>query len=139
MKKIMMLVVLSALGVMLFASVATAQDQYDCSDFDTQEQAQSFWVPSDPDGLDEDSDGVACETLPASPDESGPLSDGGPTATASASPNTSPSPSATPVASQYDQYGQYDVPLPDTGGPPLALLAGVLLVSGGLVARRLFR
>ena len=137
MKKLMMLVSLSALGVMLFASAALAQDRYDCSDFDTQEQAQSFFEPGDPDGLDSDSDNVACEELPAAPDESGPLSDGGPTATPA--PSVTPSSSATPAASQYDQYGQYDVPLPDTGGPPLALIGGVLLVSGGLVARRLFR
>ena len=38
-------------------------DPYDCSDFDSQEVAQQVLEddPSDPSGLDEDGDGVACE------------------------------------------------------------------------------
>jgi hypothetical protein len=38
----------------------------DCSDFDTQEEAQAFFemYPGDPYGLDSDGDGVACESLP---------------------------------------------------------------------------
>ena len=38
-------------------------DPYDCSDFDSQEVAQQVLEddPSDPSGLDEDDDGVACE------------------------------------------------------------------------------
>lgn len=38
----------------------------DCSDFVSQEQAQAFFEkskPGDRHGLDEDGDGVACETL----------------------------------------------------------------------------
>lgn len=37
-----------------------------CSDFDTQEEAQAFFemYPGDPYGLDSDGDGVACESLP---------------------------------------------------------------------------
>lgn len=37
----------------------------DCSDFATQEEAQEHLDPGDPDGLDADSDGIACETLPS--------------------------------------------------------------------------
>ncbi|GAA5109543.1 excalibur calcium-binding domain-containing protein [Haloechinothrix salitolerans] len=42
-------------------------DQYDCSDFATQEEAQAEYEkdPSDPSNLDGDNDGVACESLPA--------------------------------------------------------------------------
>jgi micrococcal nuclease len=60
----------------------------DCSDFASQTEAQEVLEddPSDPNGLDGDSDGVACETLP-----------GGVSASPSASP--SPSPSASPSAS----------------------------------------
>ena len=45
---------------------AGAQDDLDCPDFATQEEAQTVYDqdPSDPNGLDEDGDGVACESLP---------------------------------------------------------------------------
>jgi endonuclease YncB( thermonuclease family) len=55
------------------ASPASAQDR-DCSDFDTQAEAQDFFEqagPGDPHGLDGDDDGVACETNDC------PCSDGG--------------------------------------------------------------
>jgi Excalibur calcium-binding domain len=47
------------------AGVAQAQD-VNCSDFSTQAQAQAVYDqdPSDPNGLDRDNDGVACESLP---------------------------------------------------------------------------
>jgi Excalibur calcium-binding domain len=46
-----------------------ARADVDCSDFSTQAQAQSFFLnhggpSSDPDGLDADHDGKACESLP---------------------------------------------------------------------------
>lgn len=42
-----------------------ASDPYDCSDFDSQEQAQQVLEQdsSDPSGLDSDDDGTACESL----------------------------------------------------------------------------
>jgi micrococcal nuclease len=42
-----------------------ASDPYDCSDFDSQEQAQQALenTPGDPSGLDSDEDGEACESL----------------------------------------------------------------------------
>ncbi|MCA1739889.1 MAG: thermonuclease family protein [Actinobacteria bacterium] len=45
---------------------SSSSDDLDCSDFGTQEQAQQVLSadPSDPNDLDEDSDGEACETLP---------------------------------------------------------------------------
>jgi len=56
----------------------------DCSDFDSQVEAQEALEddPSDPNGLDGDSDGVACETLPGGTSAS-------PSATSSASPSAS--------------------------------------------------
>jgi hypothetical protein len=54
----------------LFASGEHARAvDYDCSDFATQAQAQSFFLShggpsSDPYGLDADHDGIACESLP---------------------------------------------------------------------------
>jgi len=47
-------------------SAASHSGDRDCSDFQYQEDAQAHLNahPSDPDGLDADDDGVACETLP---------------------------------------------------------------------------
>jgi hypothetical protein len=44
-------------------TVAPARD-YDCDDFESQEEAQLYLVPGDPYRLDEDGNGLACETLP---------------------------------------------------------------------------
>lgn len=44
-------------------SAAQALD-YDCEDFETQEEAQFYLATGDPYGLDEDGNGLACETLP---------------------------------------------------------------------------
>ncbi|MHC3469914.1 excalibur calcium-binding domain-containing protein [Streptomyces sp. 7R007] len=48
------------------AVAAHAQTDVDCSDFTFQEDAQAVYNrdPSDPNRLDEDNDGVACEWLP---------------------------------------------------------------------------
>ncbi len=61
-----------AVGAMLAWAVygvapAGAQDDLDCSDFATQEDAQAVYDrdPSDPNGLDEDGDSIACESLPS--------------------------------------------------------------------------
>ena len=44
----------------------SSSDPYDCSDFDSQEQAQQVLenTPGDPSGLDGDGNGQACESLP---------------------------------------------------------------------------
>ena len=44
-------------------SAAPARD-YDCDDFESQAEARLYLAPGDPYGLDEDGNGVACETLP---------------------------------------------------------------------------
>ena len=44
-------------------SAAPVRD-YDCDDFESQEEAQLYLVPGDPYRLDEDGNGLACETLP---------------------------------------------------------------------------
>jgi endonuclease YncB( thermonuclease family) len=56
-------------GLLLLATGGTAHAaDRDCSDFDTQAQAQSFFLNNDPDNdphrLDADGDRIACETLP---------------------------------------------------------------------------
>jgi hypothetical protein len=45
------------------ATRSPARD-YDCDDFESQEEAQLYLAPGDPYGLDEDGNGVACEILP---------------------------------------------------------------------------
>jgi hypothetical protein len=56
--------VLAALGVLAVLPSAALAD-YNCDDFATQEEAQEHLLPGDPDGLDADSDGIACEDLPS--------------------------------------------------------------------------
>jgi Excalibur calcium-binding domain len=60
---LMFLVILAA----CFAHKAAAQDVFNCSDFATQEEAQAELdrAPSDPNNLDADNDGIACENLPS--------------------------------------------------------------------------
>jgi hypothetical protein len=50
----------------LLAGGAFAQDQYDCKDFSSQKEAQAELDrdPSDPNHLDADNDGMACDTYP---------------------------------------------------------------------------
>lgn len=43
---------------------AAPDRDYDCTDFETQEEAQLYLAPGDPYRLDEDNNGLACETLP---------------------------------------------------------------------------
>jgi hypothetical protein len=61
-------VVIVVCGHRAFASA----NIYNCSDFSTQEQAQAVYNsdPSDPNDLDGDNDGVACESLPSGADSS---------------------------------------------------------------------
>ena len=58
--------VLVGLVALIAPAVANAQD-YDCSSFTYQQDAQAFLLPGDPYGLDADGDGVACESLPPRP------------------------------------------------------------------------
>jgi hypothetical protein len=48
------------------AALAAGADVHDCGDFEYQEDAQDVYDadPSDPNRLDADDDGLACETLP---------------------------------------------------------------------------
>jgi excalibur calcium-binding domain-containing protein len=57
--------VLFAAALSLGTGSASAAD-LDCSNFATQGEAQAVYNadPSDPNGLDRDKDGIACETLP---------------------------------------------------------------------------
>lgn len=64
MRRLLYLMALSMLVVAMTSNAATAQDDLNCDDFDSQAEAQQTLRqdPSDPNGLDAESDGVACET-----------------------------------------------------------------------------
>lgn len=53
-------------GTVLLGAPASAQGDLDCADFATQAEAQTTFMAdtSDPNGLDRDDDGIACESLP---------------------------------------------------------------------------
>jgi hypothetical protein len=53
------------IGVGATGLALAQEDLYDCTDFNTQEQAQEQLQTGDPWGIDEDSDGIACEELPS--------------------------------------------------------------------------
>jgi hypothetical protein len=129
-------VAFSALAL-LMAGGAGAQetaDQFDCEDFQYQEDAQAVYDqdPSDPHGLDgpigEASDGeagVACEELPHRPGSGQQAED--------------------PASPGRRQYGEDEIiaksipkrrKLSDTGGAPLILPAGALLLGAGLLLGR---
>ncbi|WP_273845356.1 thermonuclease family protein [Rubrobacter calidifluminis] len=46
------------------AAPPTGKSDYDCSDFQTQAEAQRYLLPGDPYHLDADGDGIACDSLP---------------------------------------------------------------------------
>ena len=53
-----------AFAAIVVGSTASAQDVYNCGDFDSQAEAQAFFDldPGDEHGLDGDGDGIACES-----------------------------------------------------------------------------
>lgn len=82
MKLVILLSALVAALLALSAMPATAAaEDYDCSDFNNQAEAQEQLLPGDPYGLDGDNDGIACEDLPCPcsyEEGSGGGGDGGP-------------------------------------------------------------
>lgn len=111
----------------------------DCADFATQAEAQAEYDadPSDPNGLDADADGVACEELTGVDDSSISAS---PEADDDASPTASPesddegSATASATASAESE-------LPETGGvaPALTIVPLALLLGAGLLSLRMVR
>ena len=100
-----------------------ADGTYNCSDFDDQGQAQEFFLRaggpgSDPNGLDKNKNGIACESLPtAQPPQT-------------AQPQQQPQqPAASATAAT----------LPQTGGISPLLPVGGLLVGSGILALTISR
>jgi LPXTG-motif cell wall-anchored protein len=139
MRRLLFLAALCALAMLAFAPAAFAQEDLDCGDFATQEEAQAVYDqdPSDPHGLDADDDGIACETLPSGGggDEDGPEPP--------AEDDADDEQYAAPGDDEMLESGG-DLPaaaptgeLPDTGGLSLfALASGVMLIAAGALIRR---
>jgi hypothetical protein len=126
----------SVLALLLAGGVGAQEtvDQFNCEDFQYQEEAQAVYDrdPSDPHGLDgqpgsafEGVEGVACEELPHRPG-SGQTSED-------------------PTSPGQRQYGEEEIiaksipkkrKLSNTGGSPLIVPAGALLLSAGLLLGR---
>ncbi len=107
------------------APQVTAED-LDCADFASQTEAQAVLDAdsTDPNGLDADGDGIACEELfQSEPTE--PM-------TQYPSLNTNPNTLTEAPGEETTSTTQ----LPATGGPSLVLIAGAVLVGAGLVLRR---
>ena len=144
MRRFMLLATLCSALVLALTPAVMAQSRgpsgadgtYNCEDFDDQGQAQEFSLgdPGDTNGLDEDGDGIVCESLP--------------TAAPSGNNDTVLIPGvgeSTSTGTQYEQYEQpiaeavdedtssttTTTPLPDTGGLPLMPLAGALVLGLG--------
>lgn len=154
MRRLLLLAALCMATALVFAPAAMAQEEFDCSDFDTQEEAQAEFNsdPSDPSGLDEDDgadDGIACETLPSGGSTATPMAEesASPMAEESASPMAEES--ATPTATAEAEESATATasasasPLPDTGGvvspAALSLVAALLLVGGGIMSASIIR
>lgn len=106
------------------AGTALAQDR-NCDDFATQQEAQAALLPGDPDGLDRNGDGVACESLPSG---AGTSTGSSATDTATGTTDAAAQVAATPVGGVEAGGGPVD-------GVPIAL--GALLAGGvGAVAVR---
>src|SRR5215212_7121941 len=99
-------------------SAMAQADQYDCASFGSQESAQVQLDsdPSDPNNLDSDGNGIACDIYPYGTSGSAPPD--APSASASPSSNSSPSPKPKPPQGSRNLFA--------SGGPtngPVPLMA----------------
>ncbi|NBH08789.1 excalibur calcium-binding domain-containing protein [Amycolatopsis sp. SID8362] len=133
---------LAILGPVPFASAQLATPlaaDVDCGDFQYQEEAQAVLdaTPGDPNHLDADNNGIACESLPHRPRQStsapAPTS-GRPTATAT---RTQPAPKTTtkkPATTGTQVKVKPVGGVATGGGEPDADVPGFLLLSGAVLA-----
>jgi len=109
------------------AGVAVAQD-VDCSDFDTQAEAQAVYNANrtDPFDLDRDNDNLACERLP-----NGSYEDNSVVTTPTKGVETGAGGTADLVTAADNTTGEDAGPL-----IPLGIVGGAVLATGGLVLAR---
>jgi hypothetical protein len=131
-RRLFLLTALAMVAALVVAPAALAQD-VDCPEL-SQGEAQAILEadPSDPNRLDADNDGIACE-------DSAGGGDGGSAMTATPTATASPTATATPTAAA-SATATATTALPATGGASvLALGAGALLVGGGLLSLGILR
>ena len=126
-------VVLTAAVTVPMTGTALAVDQYNCADFPSQAAAQAELAKdaSDPNGLDDDDDGQACENFG--------YSAAGSAAAATTAPRAGSQVSARPVGGVAAGDGSAAGTGTDDGGPLPAVLGGLALVGAGgaaVAARR---
>ena len=98
-------------------SRTASRDTHNCSDFDTWSEAQTFFESeggpgSDPHRLDRDGDGVACQSLPGSPNSDA-------ASKSSAKPAATPTPKSrdTHNCSDFDTWSEAQTFFESEGGP----------------------
>lgn len=145
-RKVLLLAALAMAVTMVFAPMAVAQD-VDCPQLsEAEEQAVFAADPSDPNGLDENENGVPCEddmtddgsfTLPT---EETTMMEPTSVEPTTVEPTTA-SPTASPIASPTASPTASAAPLPSTGGPVSVLALGslALLVGSGIMAFGIMR
>ncbi len=112
------------------------QGDLDCADFASQAEAQATFNadPSDPNGLDADNDGIACEenvpTTPTATQYTPPTTTAPMTTAPTATAPTATAPMTTAPMTTAPTTAPTMSELPTTGGPSLLIPAGVLLASG---------
>ena len=144
MRRALMLVLVVALGALVFAPAALAQDDNPTGDDlggDDRGGERAFDDNPSKDDLGADDNGGdrAFDDNPTG-DDPGASSTSSATATASATSTATPTASATATATPEASPSADAGVLPRTGGLPLlAVAAGVLLVGGGITATMLLR
>ena len=111
------------------APPVAAQNNLNCSDFSTQAQAQAAYDkdPSDPNNLDSDKDGKACEGL-----SGGSEGGGGTTQADTTQQAPQPNPQQTKQGSNNSGGGGAVRSMPRSGGPPLIPI-GIAFMAWGAV------
>ncbi len=146
MKRLLYIATLGLVASMMLASPVLAQtSDVDCADYATQEQAQAVYNadPSDPNGLDADGDGIACETLASGGsmddgtmmmemEDGTMMMDDGTMMMDDSSMGTSPMTTAPTTAPNITE-------MPATGGPSLLIPAVGLLLASGLIGLGVLR
>lgn len=96
-------VVVAAAATLPLAGVAYAAPDRDCSDFATQEDAQDALLPGDPERLDQNHDGIACEDLPHRDSPASRSAEPSPKSSAKSSAKATATPSNTSTRSTHGQ------------------------------------
>jgi LPXTG-motif cell wall-anchored protein len=154
-RKVLLLAALAMVATLVFAPAALTQTDLDCGDLSEAEEAAVFAAdPSDPNGLDENENGVPCEddttdngSYEAPTDDSTPTPEPTTVEPTTVEPTTVEPTTTTPTAgaddAQYKTASPTITALPETGGSvsmaaamiPLALLVGGGLLAFGIVRR----